>query len=81
MNLQIIGPMKRRKKYDRIPMHDGLGAVTAYLYWNRVSYRPKGGTKETRYARAQLIAAATGGTVLTRDAWLPTENYIVVVDF
>lgn len=81
MNLQIIGPMKRRKKYDRIPMHDGLGAVTAYLYWNRVAYRPKGGTKETRYARALLIAQATYGHVVVRDQFFPTENYIVVVEF
>jgi hypothetical protein len=59
--LMMTGPVVHTKNYDRIPMTDGLGQITAYVYWNRVSYRPKSGPIEQRRTRVDLIAFEQGG--------------------
>lgn len=75
MLLTITGPAVPRKQYVRVPMHDGLGAVAAYIKWNRVVYRPKGGTLPEREARAALLALAMGGEVAHR---IPDEPTCIV---
>lgn len=62
--LRIIGSVHQTFSYDRIPMHDGAGPVTAYVHPGYVHYRPLGGTKMGRLARAQVIAAEQGGVVI-----------------
>jgi hypothetical protein len=78
--LHIVGSPKVRQKYTRLPMHDGIGKVTAYLHWNRVTYRPIGGSEEARLIRATLIAAQTGGVLGTR-VKRTTTSYTVTVHF
>lgn len=74
--LNIVGAPKVRVKYTNIPMHDGIGKVTAYAHWNRVAYRPKGGSIESRLVRAQMIAVWTGGIVVSSRKG---KGYVVVV--
>jgi hypothetical protein len=59
--LRITGSIEHRTQYDRIPMHDGVGKVSAYVTASRTDYRPAGAS---RRVRAELIAAALGGEVL-----------------
>lgn len=73
--LTIVGAPKHRKKYTNVPMHDGAGRVTAYLHWNRVTYRPRGGTAEGRMIRAKMIAATTGGVLGGRRGPLVTVRF------
>lgn len=61
--LKITGCPVVKKHYTRVPMSDGFGPVSAVAKWNRVSYRPKGGTWEERKARATLLAREVGGVV------------------
>jgi hypothetical protein len=63
--LMIVGPVAHKKQYDRIPMHDGIGAVSAFVHSTFIEYRCKGGTKAERHARAKMIAAEIGGQVST----------------
>lgn len=61
--LKIVGPVARKQQYDRIPMHDGLGRVSAFVHGDAVHYRPLGGTSTERLVRARAIAAYYGGEV------------------
>lgn len=68
--LNIVGPVTRRAQYDRIPMEDAIGPVSAFVHPGSVVYRPKGGTYEERLVRAQIIAAEQGGEVTEdTDGW------------
>jgi hypothetical protein len=77
--LNITGPVVRKAQYDRIPMHDGLGAVSAFVHPTFIEYRAKGGSAAERRARVRMIAHEIGGTVATSSdgsyttAWRPFE--------
>lgn len=78
--LNIIGPPVTKKVYVRIPMHDGLGNVSAFIHERYVTYRPIG--VEHAEARARLIASELGGSY--QSYWHKGSQrwvHIAVVDF
>lgn len=79
MALRIVGPVARKQQYDRIPMEDALGRVSAFVHTGAVHYRPLGGTSAERCTRATIIAAELGGTVHERTRHGSDEDVWVAI--
>jgi hypothetical protein len=79
--LTICGDAVVKQQYTRIPMTDGIGAVTAILRPSQVMYRPLYGTEESRRVRADLIRAEIGGEVVLFSEYGSNPYVGVVVPF
>lgn len=78
--LKITGGVVVKQQYDRVPMADELGPVSAFVTPKQVIYRPLGGSVKEREARAKMIAVQVGGEAIVWGA-KPDNPWVAVARF